>query len=284
MTPIEIGQAPSWRIHWFERPLQAIARNPALALSILVVAIVIGWALLPALFTGYNPIVALPADKLRPPSAAHWFGTDYLGRDLYARLVHGAGRSLQAAVLAVVTGLLIGTALGLLGGFAGGIIDDAIMRCVDVMLAVPGLLLSLVFITTFGFGTVQIGIAVGVGSFASFARVMRAEVLRSKTSTYVEASRVIGASPVRVMFRHVLPNSIQSVLALAALELAYAILAVAALSFLGFGAAPPDPEWGALVAEGRDYVATSWWLIMFPGLVIAAVVVSVNRIAHVFKL
>lgn len=264
--------------------LAGAARRPGLTLAVLVLALVVAWAIAPGAFTHFNPLTGVPADKLTGPGGQHWFGTDYIGRDLYTRIVYGTRLSLEAAALAVATALVVGTTLGLVSGFVGGVVDDVIMRFVDVVLSIPALLLSLVFITALGYGTIEVAFAVGLASFAAFARVMRAEVLRSKHAVYVEASRVIGARRVRVALRHVLPNSVQSVLALLALEFGAAILAVAALSFLGFGAAPPAPEWGSLVAEGRDYMDQSWWLIVFPGVVVAVVVLAVNRCARALKI
>jgi peptide/nickel transport system permease protein len=263
--------------------LAAAARRPALTLSVLVLLLIAAWAIAPGLFTSDNPLVGVPAQRLSPPSGAHWFGTDYIGRDLLSRVIYGTRLSLEASLLAVATALVIGTFLGLVSGFVGGVVDDIVMRFVDVVLAIPALLLSLVFITALGYGTIEVAVAVGLASFAAFARVMRAEVLRSKSATYVEAARVIGARRARVALRHVLPNSVQSVLALSALEFGSSILAIAALSFLGFGAAPPAPEWGSLVAEGRDYMDGSWWLIFFPGVVVTITVLAVNRCARAIR-
>jgi peptide/nickel transport system permease protein len=263
--------------------LLAAVRRPTLTLSVLVLIVVVLWAIVPGLFTSYNPLNGTPSQALAPPSAAHWFGTDYIGRDLFSRVIYGTRLSLEASLLAVGTALVIGTFFGLVSGFAGGVVDDIVMRIVDVVLAIPALLLSLVFITALGYGTIEVAVAVGLASFAAFARVMRAEVLRSKSATYVEAARVIGAKRPRIAFRHILPNSVQSVIALAALEFGTSILAIAALSFLGFGAAPPAPEWGSLVADGRNYMDQAWWLIFFPGVVVAVTVLAVNRCARAIK-
>ena len=161
-------------------------RRPALILAIGVIALVIAWALAPGLFTHYDPTVGVPKDKLQPPSGAHLFGTDQLGRDLYTRVVYGASLSLKATLLAVAIALIVGTLIGLLAGFVGGLVDEISMRVVDVLLALPGLLLSLAIITALGFGTIKVAIAVGVASIAGFARLMRSEVLRIRTASYVE--------------------------------------------------------------------------------------------------
>lgn len=258
------------------RPLALLRTRPAALVALAVVTLILAWALVPGLFTGQDPITGVPADKLQAPGAAHWFGTDHLGRDLYARTVHGTSLSVRAALLAIGVALVAGSGIGLLAGFLGGPVDDALMRATDVLLAIPGLLLSLAVVTALGFGTVKVAIAVGIASVATFARVMRSQVLRVRHATYVEAARLAGASRGAVLLRHVLPNASGPVLALAAVELGAVILAVSALSFLGYGATPPTPEWGSLVAEGRDYLAVAWWYSTLPGLVIALFVLAVG--------
>jgi peptide/nickel transport system permease protein len=250
--------------------------RPTPLVALAVVTLVLVWALAPGLFSGHDPITGVPADKLLPPDGAHWFGTDHLGRDLFARTVHGTSLSVRAALLAIGVALVAGSGIGLVAGFVGGPVDDALMRATDVLLAIPGLLLSLAVVTALGFGTVKVAIAVGIASVATFARVMRSQVLRVRHATYVEAARLAGSGRTAVLLRHVLPNAAGPVLALAAVELGAVILAVSALSFLGYGATPPTPEWGSLVAEGRDYLAVAWWYSTLPGLVIALFVLAVG--------
>jgi peptide/nickel transport system permease protein len=258
-------------------------KRPGLVISVLVIALVIVWALAPSLFTHQDPLTGNVVDRLQAPSAQHIFGTDNLGRDLWARVVYGAAQSLAATFLAVVLALVVGSLLGLLAGFLRGWVDDVIMRVMDVVLAIPTVLLSLAIITALGFGTVNVAIAVGFASAASFARVMRSEVITISTALYVEAARASGVRWYTVLRRHVLPNSLGPVLSLSALEFGTAVLAISSLSFLGFGAPPPAPEWGALISEGRNYLATSWWLTTFPGLIIVAVVLAANRISRAFE-
>ncbi|MFI6325690.1 ABC transporter permease [Nonomuraea sp. NPDC050556] len=250
------------------------------ALSWLVIGLVVLWAVAPWLFTGYDPIIGVPAEKLQGPSLAHWFGTDAVGRDLFARVIYGAVHSLSGAFVAVAVGLVLGTLLGLLAGSVGGFADAAIMRVVDVLLSVPGLLLALTVIILLGPGTVNVAIAVGVGSVAAFARVARSEVVRVRRTDYVEAAFGSGGSFAAVLWRHVLPNSLGPVIALAALQFGVAILAISTLGFLGYGAEPPTPEWGLLISEGRNYLATSWWLTTLPGAVVVAVVLAASRISR----
>jgi peptide/nickel transport system permease protein len=254
--------------------------RPGLVLSVLMVVLVVVSAFAPGLLAPSDPLLGVPADKLQAPGAAHWFGTDYLGRDLYTRVVHGAALSLQATVIAVAVALVLGGLIGLLAGFVGRWVDEALMRFVDVLLAIPPLLLSLALITALGYGTLNIALAVGVASASSFARVMRSETMRVRRATYVEAARSVGTRWWVSLARHVLPNAARPVLVLAVLEFGLAVLAVSSLSFLGYGVPPPAPEWGGLVAEGRNYLATSWWVCTMPGLTIAATVLSVNRISR----
>ncbi|MGW4741262.1 ABC transporter permease [Nocardia xishanensis] len=265
------GPAPS---------LRALRRNAGLIVSAAVTLLALGWALAPSLFAGGDPLTGVPAEKFQPPSARHWFGTDNLGRDLYTRMVHGAGLSLTATLSAVALAVVAGALLGLLAGAIGGVVDAVAMRVVDVLLSIPALLLSLALVTALGFGTRNVAVAVGVSLIANFARVMRSEVLRVRRAVYVEAAHASGVRCYAVLARHVLPNSYQPVLALAAVEFGMAVLSVSALSFLGYGAEPPTPEWGSLISEGRNYLATAWWLTTLPGLVIIGVVLAAQRLGR----
>lgn len=258
-------------------------REPGLAGAVLVLAAAVAWAVRPGWFAGADPLHTDPARRLLPPGSGHWFGTDQLGRDVFARVVHGAAPSLLAALIAVLVALVAGTLIGVLAGTADGWVDTAVMRTLDVLLAMPGLLLSLAVVSALGFGGTQIAIAVGVGGVAAVARVARAEVLRVRSAEYVAAARLAGGGPVGVALRHVVPNSAAPVFALAALEFGTAVLNIAALSFLGFGAPPPEPQWGSLIADGRDHLASSWWLTTLPGLVLVAIVLAANRVGRALE-
>ncbi|MYW72092.1 ABC transporter permease [Pseudonocardia sp. SID8383] len=273
-TPPPAGRRPRARLGRFLRS------RPGLVLAGAVVLLVLTAAFVPSLLAPGDPAVGDTARRLAPPGPGHWFGTDHLGRDVWTRVVPGASLSLQATVIAVAVALVAGGLIGLLAGFAGGWVDEVLMRGVDVLLAIPAILLSLALITALGFGTVKVAIAVGVASVASFARVMRAETLRVRRALYVEAARAVGTRWYVSLWRHVLPNAAGPVVVLAVLEFGLAILAVSALSFLGYGAPPPASEWGSLVADGRNYLAVAWWVCAMPGLVIAATVLSVNRISR----
>lgn len=260
----------------------SLLRQPGLLLAWTVLALVVLATLWPHLFTDADPLRGTAKLRLQPPGGQFWFGTDQMGRDLFARVVYGTGESVRAVVIAVLVGLFAGSGIGLVAGYAGRWIDDVLMRIMDVFLAVPTLLIALAVINALGFGTVYIAIAVGIGTIAIFARVMRAEVLKVRSLPYIEATSFAGISQWRLLTRHLIPNAAGPVLVLATLELGMAILSVSALSFLGFGAPPPAPEWGLLVAGGRDYMRTAWWLTTLPGLVIVITVVSANRVARSF--
>ncbi|MGX1022055.1 peptide/nickel transport system permease protein [Pseudomonas sp. Y3 TE3536] len=271
------------RVQRLGQAVAPLLSRPGFAVALLVVLFALAAAVVPQWLTHFDPYATSPAAKLTAPGAAHWFGTDELGRDLYTRVVYGASLSVQAALLAVGIALAGGLGLGVLAGFAGGRVDAALMRVIDVLLALPGLLLALAIVTAIGFGTVPVAIAVGVGIIPGFARTTRAEVLRVKTLPYVEAARLGGASWCRTLLRHILPNAWGPVAVLATLDFGAAILATAGLSFLGFGAAPPAAEWGTLIANGRHFLITAPWVSLLPGLFVVAVVFSLNHLARTLE-
>ncbi|WP_297323116.1 ABC transporter permease [uncultured Bartonella sp.] len=254
-----------------------------LGLTVAVVILVAAFlfVLTPWLFTSYSPVDEV-GEHLTSPSLQHFFGTDELGRDLYARIVYGAVHSLSGAFAAVLFGFVVGCVLGLISGNSGGVVDTVIMRFVDVLLSIPSLLLSLSIITLMGFGSVQVAIAVGVTSVAGFTRLMRAEVSRIRTLDFIEAAYGSGATFFQVIYRHILPNTLYTIAGYGALQFGHALLQIATLGFLGYGVQPPTPEWGLLIAEGRNYIATGWWLTVFPGLFVIALVLSFNRISRLF--
>ncbi len=254
--------------------------SPTLVLAWAMIILVVLFAATPQLFTHYSGTEGVAGHQLQSPRAEHWLGTDQLGRDVLARIVYGAVNSLAGALVAVAVGLVVGTTLGLIAGSAGGFADGVIMRIVDVLLSIPGLLLSLSIVILLGFGTVHAAIAVGITAVASFARLARSEVVRVRRADFVEAAFVSGGRFGAVLWRHVLPNSLIAVVALAALQFGSAILSISTLGFLGYGAPPPTPEWGLLIAEGRNYISTAWWLTTFPGLVVVLVVLAANRISR----
>ncbi|ENZ7340949.1 ABC transporter permease [Klebsiella aerogenes] len=262
-------------VNWRRFSLQ-----PGLWLAWLVMTVAVLMAFAPQWFTEFNPLDGIAGAQRLAPQAGHWLGTDQLGRDVWSRIVYGAGHSLSAALAAVAMGLVFGTALGTVAGALGGRVEAVVMRIIDILLAIPSLLLSLTVIILLGFGTLNAAMAVGVAAIASFARLSRAEVVRIRHSDYVEAAYGSGGTFLDVFWRHILPNALSPVLAFATLQFGQAILALSTLSFLGYGTPPPVPEWGLLIAEGRNYLSTAWWLTTFPGIAVIAVVLAANRISQ----
>ncbi|KQB85002.1 ABC transporter permease [Corynebacterium oculi] len=257
--------------------------RPGVIVSAAILLIAVAWAVAPGLWTSHNPVSGGDTQALLSPSMRHWFGTDEVGRDLYARVVFGARQSLAGALLAVALGLSVGTVLGVAAGVLRGLTETLIMRVVDVLLSIPSLLLSLSVIIALGQGTVHAALAVGVTSIATFARLARSQVLSVMEQDYVEAGYGSGGTRTQVVYRHVLPNSLTPVVALAAVQFGSAMLQLATLGFLGYGAPPPTPEWGLLIAESRDYLATAGWLALLPGAVVIAVVLAANHLSHILR-
>ena len=279
MTVVPQGKLSFVQLHKRVR-IPRITLRPGLIAAWLVLLMAVLWALFPAWFTHLSPIEGVAGAQRLAPGDDYLLGTDQLGRDLYTRIVYGTVHSLSGALIAVGLGLALGSLLGLLAGAVGGWVDGLIMRVIDILLAIPGLLLALSVIILLGFGTVNAAIAVGVTSIASFTRLVRGETLRVRHSDFVEAAWGSGGTFFTVLLRHIVPNALSTVFAFAALQFGSAILAISTLSFLGYGAPPPTPEWGLLIAEGRNYLSTAWWLTAFPGLVVVLVVLAANRISQ----
>lgn len=250
--------------------------GPATIPAGLLVLLVLAWLVAPAAFTGYDPITGDSAATFLAPGLAHPFGTDHLGRDVLARVIHGTSQTALTAGLAVVVGLVLGTLVGLGSSTLGPLADAVGMRVVDSLIALPAIMVALLVVTAYGAGPVSIGVGVGIGSVVLFARVVRSEVLRIRSLDYMEASTVAGAGYWRQLAGHVLPAVRGPVLALAVVDFGAAVLAVSSLGYLGFGTPPPTPEWGLIVAEGRQYLQNAWWMTTLPGVFILLVVVSLG--------
>jgi ABC-type dipeptide/oligopeptide/nickel transport system permease subunit len=235
-----------------------------LILGGLLVTLVLLTALYAPDITRYAPEAMIPADRLLPPSSAHWFGTDAFGRDLFSRVVFGARLALKLSALSVLISAVPGVMLGLLAGYERGWLDQLLSRLMDAWLALPGLLLALLIISRTGPSLDGAILALGVTGIPSYFRLVRSSTLSLRQREYVEASRALGAGRARVLLGHILPNLLSSVIVLTSLRLGTMLLAGSSLSFIGLGAQPPAPEWGALMAEGRDFIDTAWWMFAFP--------------------
>jgi peptide/nickel transport system permease protein len=237
----------------------------------------------PGVLTHSDPLLADPVNAQLPPSAAHWLGTDQLGRDLLTRVIYGSRYSLLISVAAMALAVVFGTFLGLLAALARGVIDELLSRAVDVISAFPDLLLALMLIAFTGPGTNNLIIALGVASVPRFARVVRAQTYTVMTSGYVEQARTFGVSRFTLITRHILPHAIAQVPALATLGLGTAIIGTAGLSFLGMGPQPPTAEWGLMLAEGRNYLRNAWWIAVWPGVFITLTVIAVNTLGRYWQ-
>jgi peptide/nickel transport system permease protein len=252
----------------------------ATVLAALVVVMVAAWLVAPALFTSYDPITGESGDTFLPPSFAHPFGTDHLGRDLLARMIYGTTQTAFTAGLAVVVGLLLGTTVGVVSSTLGPVAEAIGMRTVDALIALPSFMVALFVVASYGAGPVPLGIGVGIGSIVLFARVTRAEIQRIRGREYVEASLLSGSGYWRQLFGHVLPNAAGALISLAVIDFGAAVLAVSSLGYLGFGTPPPTPEWGLIVAEGRNYLANAWWMTTLPGTLILVVVITLGIVSR----
>jgi peptide/nickel transport system permease protein len=275
--PIDYEAVGAWRSAGFWRQVRRFAKHKGAVVGVFIVAVVAAAALLAPVIAPYSP-TELTVDILQGPSREHLFGTDELGRDVFSRVLYGARISPGIGVIAILLAGVVGTALGLISGYAGGFSDNLIMRAMDLLLAFPGILLAIVVVATLGPGLRNAMLAVGIAFIPTFARVVRGEVLVEREKEYVAAARGLGASGARIAFGEILPGVWGPITVLATLGVAGAILAAAGLSFLGLGAAPPTPEWGAMLSEGRNYLPDQWWIATFPGCAIAITVLGINLI------
>ncbi|MGW5381406.1 ABC transporter permease [Nocardia sp. NPDC003963] len=273
---VAIAAAPPARM----RPVVSDLRTISTCAAVIVVVVITAWAIAPDLFTDQDPYSGVTADNFRAPSWEHPFGTDQLGRDILARVVHGTRPAVLTALLAVVIGLFGGSAVGLLAGFSGRLVDAVLGRVIDALLAIPGFLLAVIVVVSLGFASVNAAIAVGISSVAVFARLIRSETLWVKNRAFIESAHLIGRGKLTVLFQHVLPNVYRSVLALAVLQFGLAVINVSALAFLGYGNPPPSPDWGLLVAEGKDFFYRYPWFVYAPGSVMVASVLALGQLGR----
>jgi len=265
------------------RGVRRLQRSNAFRFGALLLTAVVVAAVAAPVLTPYDPTALNIQDRMSPPNARHWLGTDQYGRDLLTRILFGTRISLRTGVLAVTVAIVLGVPLGLASGFYGGITDRVLMRVVELLLVFPGILLALVIIAILGPSLINAMIAVGISASPTYARAVRSSALMAKSLAYVEAAQAVGCTTRRIMFRHVLPNTMATIIVLSTLGVATAIISAAALSFLGLGAQPPTPEWGAMLSEGRNYLRDAWWISTFPGLMIMLVVFAFNLVGDALR-
>lgn len=258
------------------RAARLFFRSPSGIVGLTLTALVVVCALLAPLLAPYDPVAYLPADRMQGPSLRHLLGTDLYGRDLLSRVIYGSRISLSVSSLSVGLALLVGGCFGALAGYYRGWVDAVIMRVSDVFLAFPAVLLAIALLAFLGGGFWNLTLAIAVAFAAPFTRVVRGAVLQTRHTMYVEASGALGATDGRLLWRHVLPNAAGPILVEITLRLAYAILAEAALSFLGLGTQPPAPAWGQMISDGRPFLETNPWISIAPGLAIMLTVLGFN--------
>jgi peptide/nickel transport system permease protein len=280
MTALEI--APSERPQWSRSAWRLLRRPTARVGTVIVVAFLL-LTFLAGVLAPYSPFDQDFANALAAPGAEHWFGTDQYGRDVMSRVMYGSRTALLSIVVADGLALVLGCALGLIAGFFGNWLDAAIMRVVDVLLAFPYLLLALIIVAALGPSLLNSMIAIGIVYTPQYARLIRGQVLSVKTTEFVLAAQAVGANRARIMLRHILPNSFTPILVMATLQAGTVVVETAGLSFLGMGAQPPSPDWGAVLAEGQAYFLSAWWIATFPGLAIFAVVLGFNLVGDALR-
>ena len=270
------------RGNWLERGIGALGRGGGNVNLYVGAAIVFGCALIALLapwIAPYDPIAHNLPEKLQAPNLLHPLGTDNFGRDILSRVMHGARIDLQMGILGVLFPFMIGTTIGAIAGYAGGWVDNVLMRVVDVVLAFPFLVLMLAIIAILGPGLHSFYIALALVGWVSYARLVRSQVLVLKTSDFVMAARSLGFGRFRILFRHILPNCIAGSIVFSMSDVVLVVLSGSSISYLGLGVQPPTAEWGVMIAEGQNFITTAWWITTFPGLAIVFMAFGFSMLA-----
>jgi peptide/nickel transport system permease protein len=265
------------RSQWAE-VWRRLKKNKMAMAGLAILGVLVFCALFADVIADYQDVVIKQDLKARMegPSAAHILGTDEFGRDIFARMVHGARVSLQVGLIAVGIAIIFGGSLGALAGYYGGKLDNAIMRLMDIFLAIPSILLAIAIVSALGPSLFNLMFAIGISSVPQYARIVRASVLSIRDQEFIEAARAIGANDFRIITKHIIPNALAPVIVQATLGVAGAILSTAGLSFIGMGIQPPAPEWGAMLAGGRQYLRYAWHITAFPGIAIMITILALN--------
>lgn len=267
-----------WRLAWNQ-----FRRNRAGLAGLTILALFLVAGLFAPVLAPYDPYEIDLEASLRGPGGGHWLGRDELGRDLLSRIIYGARLSLVIGVIAVAIGAAVGVPVGALSGYLGGRVDLFAQRAIDVMLAFPGILLAIVLVAILGVGLVQVMVAVGIVSIPVYARLVRGQVLALREQEFVDAARALGATNARIVWRHVLPNTLAVIIVQSTLQVASAILSAAALGFLGLGAQPPAAEWGSMLSNARQYIRLAPHSVTFPGLAIMLTVLGFNLVGDAVR-
>lgn len=279
MTEIQasVPTAPRKRSIWLE-VFRRMSKNKMAMFGLAIIIVLVLTAVFADVIAPYEEVAIKQnlAQRLQGPSAKHWLGTDEFGRDIFARLVHGARVSLKVGIVAVGISILIGGTLGAVAGYYGGKIDNVIMRAMDIFLAIPSILLAIAIVSALGPSLFNLMLAIGISSVPSYARIVRASVLSLRDQEFIEAARAIGASDFRIVTKHIVPNALAPVIVQGTLGVAGAILSTAGLSFIGLGIQPPAPEWGSMLSGGRAYLRYAWHVTTFPGLLIMITILALN--------
>lgn len=262
----------SWRKTWGK-----VKKRPGMILGLTVLVLFVLVGVFAPLIAPMDPL-EISSNRRAAPSGEHWLGTDELGRDILSRIIYGARVSLRVGLVAISIALGFGSVLGMVAGFAGGWIDSIIMRLTDIMLAFPGILLAIAVVAVLGPSLFNVMIAVGIESIPAYVRTARGSTLSVKEMEYVTAARTSGSTTARIIRRQVLPNVAGPLIVLSTIGIAGSILSAAGLSYLGLGAQPPTPEWGAMLSSARNFVRDAWWIATFPGIAIMLVVLSLNLV------
>ena len=277
-TQAEPIKTKKYRPRWeaFKTVSKRLLKNKAAVVGGIIILFFIFVAVFGPYFVKTDPLAQNLLNKLQPPSKENWFGTDNFGRDIFSRIIHGAKLTLIVGFLSVAIGGVIGVLIGIISGYYGGWFDTIAMRIVDVLLAFPGLLLALAIVSVLGGSIRNVILAVGIFSIPAFARIVRGSTLQVKKLEYIDAVRSLGASDMRIIFRHILPNIMSPIIVQATMRIATAILTASGLAFLSLGAPPPTPEWGAMLNDGRTYMHNAGHMVLIPGIMIVIVVLAFN--------
>ena len=264
------------RARFFKDSYTLWLQNPLMIVGTVIIVFLVLVAVIAPLLATHDPYHQVLPDRLLAPSADHWFGTDSLGRDIYSRVVYGSRVTLSIALLVAAISMPLGLVIGVLSGYIGGALDELLMRSSDIFLAFPKLILAIAFAAALGPGVENAIVAIAIANWPSYARLARAETLAVKNNDYIQVMRVLGASNLRIMVGYVTPMCLSSIIVRMSLDMGAIILTAAGLGFLGLGAQPPTPEWGLMVADGRDFLVDQWWVSTLPGGAILLVVMGFN--------